>query len=357
MKERIQKLMAMANIASRRASEEMIRAGRVRVNGQIAGIGDKADPATDVITVDGAALKFSGAKRYIAYYKPVNVLSSNKRQKGDNRSTVREVIPVEGHLFTIGRLDAESEGLMVLTNDGELAHRLTHPRYEHTKTYKVTVYGKPTQETLDAWERGVWLDDERTAPCSIRVHESDNETTTLRIVMVEGRKRQIRRVASQLGHPVKRLMRTHIGSLNVGTLRRGEWLDLTEEDVQALQVPVSDISYIRRLRKEQRQQRKREFVRRQKQGTPPPSAATPEGDAPPMRRRPAGGQAGRKQQPVKGRGGAGEGDKPARRRPSSRPATPSTGGRAHRPKPAGGGSGSQAPRRPPDKPRTPRKGR
>lgn len=142
MKERVQKLMAMANVASRRASEQLILEGRVRINGTLATLGDKADPATDVITVDGERLKFLTEKRYIAYHKPINVLSTTKPMKGDNRPTVMDEVPVEGHFFLIGRLDAESEGLLVLTNDGDLANKLTHPRYEHTKTYKVTVYGK-----------------------------------------------------------------------------------------------------------------------------------------------------------------------------------------------------------------------
>ncbi len=264
MKERVQKLMASANIASRRASEQLILDGRVRINGKVATLGDKADPAVDVITVDGERLKLATAKRYIAYYKPVNVLSTTKPIRGDNRPTVLDEVSVDGHFFLIGRLDAESEGLIVLTNDGELANKLTHPRYEHTKTYKVTVYGHPTQETLDTWERGIWIDDDFTAPCSIRVQDRDHETTTLRIVMIEGKKRQIRRVAAALGHPVKRLMRTHIGMLNIGTLRRGEWVDLAPEDVEALSTPVSDLSYIRKLRRENREKRRREIMRQQR---------------------------------------------------------------------------------------------
>ncbi|HRL14267.1 MAG TPA: pseudouridine synthase, partial [Aggregatilineales bacterium] len=269
MKERVQKLMATANIASRRASEELIKAGRVRVNGEIVELGAKADPLTDVITVDGETLKFETERRYFAVNKPVNVLSTNKPQKGDNRQTVRELLPYQGHLFTIGRLDAESEGLIVLTNDGELANQLTHPRFEHTKTYKVVVYGKPSQETLDTWERGVYFEDGRSAPCSIRVAESDHESTTLRIVMIEGKKRQIRRIAAALGHPVKRLVRTHIGMLAVGTLKRGEWIELGEEDVQAMQTQVSDLSYIRKLRKEAREKRRREFHQRVQTGQAP----------------------------------------------------------------------------------------
>ncbi len=257
MQERLQKLMAQANIASRRASEEMIRQGRVQVNGRPAQIGDKADPETDTITVDGQRLKFDTPKRYIVFNKPRNVLSTNKAPAGDDRATVRQLIPVEGHLFTIGRLDAESEGLMVLTNDGDLANKLSHPRYEHTKTYKVVVYGQPSQETLDKWERGVYLEEGRTAPCSIRIQTQDTDTTTLRIVMIEGKKHQIRRIAAMLGHPVKQLTRTYIGQLGLGTLKRGMWYELDAHEVNAMQIPASDLNYIRKLRRERRSAQKR----------------------------------------------------------------------------------------------------
>jgi pseudouridine synthase len=248
--ERVQKLMARANIASRRKSEEIIEEGRVQVNGKIITLGDKADPETDIITVDGQRLKLENfEKRYYVFHKPSNVLSTNIAPQGDNRPTVRELIPAEGHLFSVGRLDVESEGLMVLTNDGDLTHKLSHPRYEHTKTYKVTVYGKPEAETLVKWENGVWLDGSRTAPCFIKVLEENPETTTLRLIMIEGRKRQIRRVASMLGHPVKKLVRTHIGQLGLGTLRRGAWYRLEKDEVEAMLIPAEEVKFIRRKNK------------------------------------------------------------------------------------------------------------
>jgi pseudouridine synthase len=267
MQERVQKLMAQANIASRRASEEMITQGRVRVNGRTITLGEKADPEKDVITVDGERIKIDTKKRYIVFNKPANVLSVDNNVPGDDRPIVRELIPVEGHLFTIGRLDAESEGLMVLTNDGELANKLAHPRYEHTKTYKVVVYGHPNQETLDKWEKGVYLEEGLTAPCSIRVQGSDADTTTLRIVMIEGKKRQIRRIAAMLGHPVKRLTRTYIGKLGLGTLKRGTWYELEQAEVSAMTMPADDLGYIRKLRRERREERKGKF-RRQTAGVP-----------------------------------------------------------------------------------------
>jgi pseudouridine synthase len=263
MKERVQKLMAQANVGSRRAAEELIREGRVRVNGKVIQLGDQADPTTDVIEVDGERLRFDTKKRYFAINKPLNVLSTNATNHEDERQPIRDLIPFEGHLFTVGRLDAESDGLMVLTNDGEMANKLTHPRYEHTKTYKVVVYGSPTQETLDQWERGVYLEDGLTAPCSIRVQQRESGVTILKIVMIEGKKRQIRRVAALLGHPVKRLTRTHIGKLELGTMRHGDWRELAPEEVELLQTPGSDLTYIRRLRREQRALKRRDFLIRQ----------------------------------------------------------------------------------------------
>jgi pseudouridine synthase len=257
MKERVQKLIAQANLASRRGAEDLIRQGRVTVNGKTIQLGDQADPAVDMIAVDGTRLKLNTDKRYYAINKPMYVVSSNVSQ--DDRENVRELLPVEGHFFTIGRLDVESDGLMIFTNDGQLANQLSHPRYEHTKTYKVVVYGDVSQETLDKWEKGVYLEEGLTAPCSIRVQQRDADVTVLRIVMIEGKKRQIRRVAALLGHPVKRLTRTHIGKLEVGKLKAREWRELGAEDLKLLTTPASDLSYIRRLRREQRALKRRDY--------------------------------------------------------------------------------------------------
>lgn len=264
--------MAQADIGSRRACEELIKQGRVRVNGAPANLGDKADPATDIIEVDGERLKLvEQTKQYYALNKPKNVLSTNAPQHGDKRQTIRDLLPVEGHLFTIGRLDAESEGLIVMTNDGELANKITHPRFQHTKTYKVTVYGLPTSAAIHQWETGVYLDEDgMTNPCSIRVMRGDKGFTTLRIVMTEGKKRQIRRIASKLGYPVRHLQRTHIGKLELGTLRPGEWRELTEAEVKLLQAPDPALRDIRQM--------KRQITR-----TPRPGGATPRRNTNPRR--------------------------------------------------------------------------
>jgi pseudouridine synthase len=254
VKERVQKLMAQANIGSRRACEEIIRQGRVRVNGKVITVGDKADPSTDTVAVDGDNLHLTNIKKvYYVVNKPVNVLSTTLPHKDDDRATVRELVTVPGHLFTIGRLDAESEGVMILTNDGDMTNKLSHPRYEHTKTYKIVVYGTPSEETLESWQNGIYLEDGKTSACYVKVLEANKSTTTLRIVMIEGKKRQIRRVATKLGHPVAKLMRTHIGQLGLGTLRRGEWYKLEEEELKAMQTPAWELELIRKRRRILRQ--------------------------------------------------------------------------------------------------------
>lgn len=258
MKERVQKLMAQANVGSRRACEEFIRQGRVKVNGEVIALGAKADPTEDTITVDGQKLRLENERKiYIALNKPVNVLSTDEPHKGDNRQTVRDLVPVEGHLFMIGRLDADSSGLVVLTNDGELANRLTHPRYKHTKTYLVTVYGMPPGPAIQQWEQGVYLPDEgMTAPCVVRFKKADRGLTVLEIIMTEGKKRQIRRVASLLGYPVRHLTRTHIGQLALGDLRPGQWRELNEQDLKALRTPNPAISRQRAARAKVRPRRR-----------------------------------------------------------------------------------------------------
>lgn len=235
MEERLQKLMSQAGIASRRDAEAYITAGRVTINGKIAKLGDKADPAQDDIRVDGARLRVSSERTYIALYKPMGVVTAVTAQSQEQRRTVRDLIPLEGHLFPVGRLDADSEGLVLLTDDGELAEKLTHPRYEHPKTYEVTLRGVMEDEQLEKWRRGIVLDDGPTLPAGVELVSRSKDFTQLRITMREGRNRQIRRVASLLGNPVNRLVRTHMGPLALGKLKPGEWRYLTSSEVTLLQ--------------------------------------------------------------------------------------------------------------------------
>ena len=193
MPERLQKILAQSGYGSSRASEDYISAGRVRVNGQIAILGQKADVTKDKITVDGKPIAAAESLTYIALYKPRNVLSTVERERGDTRQTVRELVDAPGHLYPVGRLDFESEGLVLMTNDGELTNQLTHPRFGHEKEYRVLLARRPDREQLEAWKRGVVLEDGyKTAPVDIHYETSQGKGAWVRVIMGEGRKRQIR---------------------------------------------------------------------------------------------------------------------------------------------------------------------
>lgn len=237
--ERIQKILARAGYGSRRASEVLIADGRVRVNGTLAVLGAKADPAKDQITVDGQTIPtVAPAGIYIALNKPRFVLSDDVQD--DPRKTVFDLVPTSGQVFVVGRLDFESEGLILLTNDGELANRLTHPRYEHEKEYRVLVARRPDDEQLAVWRRGVVLEDgHKTAPADVRVESTSGKGAWLRIVMHEGRKRQIREICAQIGLPVVRIVRIRIGTVLLGTLKAGEWRDLSPLELRALKSSAS----------------------------------------------------------------------------------------------------------------------
>ncbi len=236
MEERLQKIMSHAGLGSRRACEELILNGRVTVNGRIAEIGQKADPAVDRIVADGRVISAAEPPVYIAIYKPRNVLSAVEAEPNDFRKTVRSLIPLEGHLYPVGRLDFDSEGLVLMTNDGELTNKLTHPRFGHFKIYRVLVARRPDNEQLATWRRGVVLEDGyKTAPADVSLEASAGKGAWLRVVMREGRKRQIREIGSLLGMPVVRILRIGIGTLRLGNLKPGDWRHLTEQEVAELQ--------------------------------------------------------------------------------------------------------------------------
>jgi 23S rRNA pseudouridine2605 synthase len=235
MEERLQKILAHAGIASRRACEELILAGRVRVNGQVATLGQKVDPAQAKISVDGRVIKLAPQKVYIALYKPRNVLSTVEAETGETRSTVRDLVPLPERLYPVGRLDVDSEGLVLLTNDGELANRLTHPRYEHEKEYRVLVARHPDGEQLAAWRRGLVLEDGfKTRSADVYVESKYGKGAWLRVTLKEGHKRQIREMGRATGLPVVRIVRVRIGELRLGYLKPREWRMLTEEEVKVL---------------------------------------------------------------------------------------------------------------------------
>lgn len=235
MEERLQKILSRAGFGSRRACEEFIVEGRVKVNGQAATLGQKADSSKDTITLDGKPIPKDETQSYvyIALYKPRNVLSAAEDQ--DGRTTVRDLIPLPGHLYPVGRLDYDSEGLILMTNDGELTNKLTHPRYGHQKEYRVLVARRPDEEQLSTWRRGVVLEDgDKTAPADVKFLSTSGKGAWLQIVMGEGKKRQIREIGKLLGLPVVKIIRLRIGTLRLGNLKPRQWRYLTEDEVAEL---------------------------------------------------------------------------------------------------------------------------
>lgn len=233
--ERVQKILAAAGFGSRRSCETIIDAGRVKVNGKVIHLGDKADPETDAITLDGRMIKTSIKKYYIALNKPKGYLSDI--DEAHPAPTVNDLIGMDEKLFSVGRLDLDSEGLILMTNDGEIANRLTHPRYRHDKEYEVFVIKEPDTEQLEIWRRGVVMEDGyRTLPAQVEVMTNSNNGSWLRIIMREGKKRQIRKVGSRIGLPVAAIKRVRIGSLQLGNLKTGEWRHLSPKEVRDLKI-------------------------------------------------------------------------------------------------------------------------
>ncbi len=263
MEDRLQKILARAGFGSRRTCEELIRWGRVAVNGQIAQLGQKADPDRDRITLDGKPIRVKHRRTYVALHKPRGVLSDEGDGSG-RLSTVRDLVSLPGRLFPVGRLDLRSEGLMLLTDDGDLAYRLTHPRFGHEKEYHALVEGEPDEATLRKWRRGVFLDGRRTAPARVSIIRKESGNTWLRVVLREGRKRQVRRVAAMLGHPVHRLIRVRIGPLRLGNLKPGQWRKLTSAEVETLRTSAqqSRRGKEQRDKKKQKKQKKRRSKKR-----------------------------------------------------------------------------------------------
>ena len=231
--ERLQKILAGVGLGSRRTCEELIDAGRVTVNGRVATLGDRADVDVDRIEVDGVRI---GTKPGLVYYllnKPAGVVTTATDTHG--RAVVTDLVPREPRVFPVGRLDQDTEGLLLLTNDGDLTHQLTHPSFGIEKEYVAEVEGTPTRHELRVLREGVDLDDGRTAPAQVALVEP----TVVRITIHEGRNRQVRRMLDAVGHPVVRLVRTRIGGLADRSLAPGEWRVLTTDEVRALERAVS----------------------------------------------------------------------------------------------------------------------
>ena len=240
MEERLQKILAQAGYGSRRSCEQYIEAGRVRVNGQVAKLGQKADVAKDKITLDGKPVATNVEYVYVALHKPRNVLSTVTAEPGDNRKTVKDLVDLPERLYPVGRLDFDSEGLILMTNDGNLANKLTHPRYGHEKEYRVLLARRPDDKQLQAWARGVVLEDgHRTAPAQVRFESTSGKGAWIRVIMGEGRKRQIREIGFLLGLPVVRILRIRIGTLRLDNLKPRQWRYLSTQEVAELRKLVS----------------------------------------------------------------------------------------------------------------------
>ncbi|HEX2049989.1 MAG TPA: pseudouridine synthase [Actinomycetota bacterium] len=230
--ERIQKVLARAGIGSRRHVEELVAAGRVRVNGARARLGARVDPHKDVVEVDGSRVPLApGLVHYLAN-KPVGMVST--ADDPDGRPTVVDLVDPSVRVWPVGRLDVDTEGAIVLTNDGDLTHRLTHPSFEVPKTYLAEVRGAVRHGTVVRLARGIELDDGPTAPADVAIVDRLGPTTLVEITLREGRNRQVRRMFEAVGHPVVRLARTAIGPLELGRLKPGSLRRLAPDEVRAL---------------------------------------------------------------------------------------------------------------------------
>jgi 23S rRNA pseudouridine2605 synthase len=229
---RLQKVLARAGLGSRRACEELIADGRVAVDGVVARLGDRVDPEVQVVTLDGARVVTRTDLVHYVLNKPVGVITTADDPQG--RPTVVGLVPAEPRVFPVGRLDADTEGLLVLTNDGELAQLLTHPSHGVTKTYLAEVDGVPSAGALRSLREGVMLDDGLTAPARARLVQRRGDHAAVELSIHEGRNRQVRRMLDAVGHPVRRLVRTRIGSLHDTRLAPGEWRALDPAEVRSL---------------------------------------------------------------------------------------------------------------------------
>jgi 23S rRNA pseudouridine2605 synthase len=240
---RLQKAMAWAGVASRRASDRLILQGRVCVNGEVVTeMGLQVDPARDRITVDGEAIEIAPQRQYLKLHKPTGYLTVFHDDRG--RPDLGDLVPHLQSVHPVGRLDLDSEGLVLLTDDGALTQRLTHPRYEHDKEYLVLVRGAPDEEVLKRLGEGITLQDGPTAPAqvsrlgAVAWGAAPPGSSYLRFVLHEGRKRQIRRMCAAVGHPVERLIRVRIGPIELGDLAPGAYRHLTPTELARLRAQV-----------------------------------------------------------------------------------------------------------------------
>ncbi|HHW13795.1 MAG TPA: rRNA pseudouridine synthase [Firmicutes bacterium] len=231
---RLQKALAEAGVASRRAAEDLIRQGRVSVNGRVVTeLGTKVDPAADRLAVDGEPVVWGKPFTYVMLNKPAGYLTTAWDPQG--RPTVLQLVEGVGlRVFPVGRLDADTEGLLLFTNDGELAHRLLHPRYHVPKTYLAEVEGVPGEDALARLRAGVELEDGAAAPAAVSLVRAGRGSGVVELTITEGRKRQVKRMLAAVGHPVRFLRRVAFGPLTLGRLQVGAWRELNREEIEAL---------------------------------------------------------------------------------------------------------------------------
>lgn len=239
--ERLQKILSRAGIASRRASEQLMLDGRVTVNGHVVReLGSKADPANDDIRVDGRRVKLAERLVYLLLNKPSGYVTT--RSDPQRRPTVMDLLTgVREYVYPVGRLDFESEGLLLLTNDGDMAARLTHPSHGVTRVYEATVLGVPDARDLERLARGIDIEGRRTLPAEVSLLSQRGERASLRVTLREGRNRQVRRMCEAIGHPVDTLRRIAIGPIRDPRLRTGQWRALTEPEIEALKKAAATI--------------------------------------------------------------------------------------------------------------------
>ena len=232
---RLQKYLSMCAVASRRKAEELIAQGKVKVNGKVAQIGDKISPKHDTVTVSGRKSVGSRKHYYIMLHKPRGYITTMDDEMG--RKCVAELVrDVGARVYPVGRLDKDSEGLLLMTNDGEFANHMTHPSKHIPKTYRVTVRPDVTEDMLTAFATGMEIDGRITAPADAHIIEKQDNRVVMEIVLYEGRNRQIRKMCESLGLEVARLKRTSMGSLKLGMLPPGKWRELKEDEVHKLMV-------------------------------------------------------------------------------------------------------------------------
>ena len=230
---RLQKFLSECGVASRRKSEELIESGAVKVNGKTASIGDKVDPKRDAVTVHGKKVAKQKENVYIMLNKPRGFITTMSDEM-DRKCVAMLVKDAPARVYPVGRLDRESEGMLIFTNDGEFANALTHPSKHVAKTYRVTVRPPVSEEQLTLISTGIVIDDRKTAPAEVRVVLREENRVVLEIVLYEGRNRQIRKMCEEIGLEVARLRRTAVGSVKLGMLKQGAWRELTAEEVRKL---------------------------------------------------------------------------------------------------------------------------